>query len=142
MDSCIFCSIVRGETEALSMYEDDLVKVMADKNPAAVGHSLVMPKAHYENIYEIPERELERVAVVAKRVATVYKEHLKADGINLVQANGAAAGQSVFHFHLHVIPRYRSDGYGIAYGFHGDHKRWEESSKALLKIRKYLQSFD
>ena len=138
MESCVFCSIVRGETEALSIYEDDLVKVIADKNPAAVGHSLVMPKAHYENIFEIPETELQRVAVVAKRVAMVYKEHLKADGINLVQANGEAAGQSVFHFHLHVIPRYRSDGYGIVYGFHGDHRRWEESRKALLMIKKYI----
>ncbi len=138
MEPCVFCRIVRGETEALSIYEDDLVKVIADKNPAAVGHSLVMPKAHYENIFEIPETELQRVAVVAKRVAMVYKEHLKADGINLVQANGEAAGQSVFHFHLHVIPRYRSDGYGIVYGFHGDHRRWEESRKALLMIKKYI----
>ena len=110
MSDCVFCKIISGEFDSAKIYEDDDVFVFLDIKPFTKGHALVIPKAHTENVFDIPEDSLEKVMVVGKKVAQKIKEVLRADGIRLSQSNGKAAGQEVMHFHLHVIPRYADDG--------------------------------
>ena len=113
MENCIFCKIAAGEIPSNTIYEDDSFRVILDLGPATKGHALVLPKNHYADLYEIPEDVLAEAAKVAKKVAGTMKEKLSCDGLNLVQNNGEAAGQTVMHFHLHVIPRYKDDGQHI-----------------------------
>ena len=113
MDNCIFCKIASGEIPSNTIYEDDNFRVILDNGPATKGHALVLPKKHYANLFEIPEDVLSGAAIVAKKVAGTMKEKLSCDGLNLVQNNGEAAGQTVMHFHLHIIPRYHDDGQHI-----------------------------
>lgn len=109
MSDCIFCKIIAGDIPSTTVYEDEKLKVIADINPAAPGHLLILPKAHAEDITALPDEALQAVTQMAKHLVAAEKEGLGADGVNLVQNNGAAAGQSVAHFHLHVIPRYEND---------------------------------
>lgn len=113
MDSCIFCKIANGEIPSNTIYEDDKFRVILDNGPATKGHALVLPKKHYANLFEMPEDLLADAAVVAKKVASNIKDKLSCDGLNLVQNNGETAGQTVMHFHLHIIPRYENDGQHI-----------------------------
>lgn len=113
MEDCIFCKLANGVFPTNSIYEDDDFNVILDNGPATKGHALVLPKKHYANLYEIPEETLSGAVCVAKKVAQTMKEKLGCDGINLVQNNGEAAGQTVMHFHLHIIPRYENDGQHI-----------------------------
>ena len=113
MENCIFCKIAAGEIPSNTIYEDDSFRVILDLGPATKGHALVLPKNHYADLFEIPEDVLADVAMVAKKVAGTMKEKLSCDGLNLVQNNGEAAGQTVMHFHLHIIPRYKDDGQHI-----------------------------
>lgn len=109
-NDCIFCKIAGGEIPSDTVYEDDLFRVILDLNPATKGHALILPKQHYANIYEIDEDTLQKLIVLAKKVACAMKDTLHCDGLNIVQNNGLAAGQTIFHFHLHIIPRYEEDG--------------------------------
>ena len=113
MENCIFCKIAAGEIPSNTIYEDDSFRVILDLGPATKGHALVLPKNHYVDLFEIPEDVLADAAKVAKKVAGTMKEKLSCDGLNLVQNNGEAAGQTVMHFHLHIIPRYKNDGQHI-----------------------------
>ena len=113
MDNCIFCKIANGEISSNTIYEDDDFRVILDNGPATKGHALVLPKAHYADLFEIPEDTAAGAIKVAKKVAGLMKEKLGCDGLNLVQNNGAVAGQTVMHFHLHVIPRYENDNQKI-----------------------------
>lgn len=113
MGDCIFCKIAGGEIPSNTIYEDDNFRVILDLGPATKGHALILPKAHYADLFEIPEETLAGAANVAKKVAATMKKTLGCDGLNLVQNNGEAAGQTVMHFHLHVIPRYKDDGQHI-----------------------------
>ena len=113
MDNCIFCKIANGEIPSNTIYEDDDFRVILDNGPATKGHALVLPKKHYADLFEIPEETVVGAVKVAKKVASNMKEKLGCDGLNLVQNNGAVAGQTVMHFHLHVIPRYENDGQKI-----------------------------
>ena len=113
MENCIFCKIAAGEIPSNTIYEDDSFRVILDLGPATKGHALVLPKNHYADLYEIPEDVLAEAAKVAKKVAGTMKEKLSCDGLNLVQNNGEPAGQTVMHFHLHIIPRYKDDGQHI-----------------------------
>ena len=113
MDNCIFCKIASGEIPSNTLYEDESFRVILDNGPATKGHALVLPKEHYADLFEIPEDVLSGAAIVAKKVAGTMKEKLDCDGLNLVQNNGEAAGQTVMHFHLHIIPRYKDDGQHI-----------------------------
>lgn len=108
-DNCIFCKIIAGEIPARTIYEDDDFKVTLDIAPAAKGHALIIPKSHYANIYELPEDLAGKVFKLAKKEATHMTEVLGCDGFNIVQNNNEVAGQTVFHFHMHLIPRYLSD---------------------------------
>ena len=108
-DDCIFCKIANGEIPSKTIYEDDVVRVFLDLGPATKGHALVVPKEHADNLYELSEETAAHVMKVAKKMATTMTEKLGAVGFNLVQNNGEAAGQTVMHFHLHLIPRYVDD---------------------------------
>lgn len=107
MENCIFCKIIKGEIPSTCIYEDQDFKVILDISPAARGHALILPKEHYANLYELPEDLAAKTMVLAKRIASHMTEKLQCDGFNLVQNNGEVAGQTVFHFHLHLIPRYK-----------------------------------
>lgn len=108
-DNCIFCKIINGDIPSRRIYEDENFVVMMDVSPASKGHSLLLPKEHYANVFEMPDELLEELLKVAKKVAAQMKEALQADGINLLQNNGEAAGQTVFHYHMHLIPRYEGE---------------------------------
>ena len=115
MDNCIFCKIAAGEIPSATLYEDDDFRVILDLGPAAKGHSLILPKSHAANITEMPEELLGKAMVLAKKVASSMFSSLDCDGVNVVQNNGEAAGQTVFHFHMHVIPRYEGDGAKVSW---------------------------
>ena len=115
MSDCIFCKIAGGEIPAATLYGDQDFRVILDLGPASRGHALILPKEHYANLYEMPEELLGKAASLAKRMGEAMKKALKCDGLNLVQNNGAAAGQTVFHFHIHLIPRYDDDKVGLGW---------------------------
>ena len=105
-DQCLFCSIVAGEIPSVKVAEDEATYAFMDINPASDGHLLVVPKRHSRDLLEIPPDDLTAVTLAAQRIAAVAVPALGADGVNLINCCGAVAWQSVFHFHLHVIPRY------------------------------------
>ncbi len=108
-ENCIFCKIARGDIPSATLYEDEEFRVILDLGPASKGHALVIPKIHAANLFELPDETAAKALVIAKKVAAQLKEGLQADGLNVVQNNGAAAGQTVDHFHIHLIPRYEND---------------------------------
>ena len=108
---CPFCSIASGKTDASIVYEDDAVLAFMDLYPAGVGHTLIVPRKHYENIYEVPEKLLAELSAVVKKVCAAVKKTVDADGIKVIQLNGAAAGQVVMHIHFHVIPVISNAGF-------------------------------
>ena len=114
-DNCIFCKIANGDISSKTLYEDEQFRVILDLGPATKGHALILPKNHYANIYELPEAVAGDVMKLAKKMATTMTDKLGADGFNLVQNNGEIAGQTVFHYHLHLIPRYKEDGQKIGW---------------------------
>ncbi len=114
-DDCIFCKIANGEIPSKTIYEDENFRVILDISPATKGHALILPKEHYANIYEIDEEVAAKAMKLAKKIAGVMKEKLKCGGFNIVQNNGEIAGQTVFHFHMHLIPRYEDDHQRIAW---------------------------
>jgi histidine triad (HIT) family protein len=105
-EACIFCKIVRKEAPASVVYEDAQVIAFTDIRPVNEGHTLVIPKKHYEDIFDTPDDLLEATHRVTKKVAVAVKKATKADGISIVQQNGKAAGQEIFHLHVHIIPRF------------------------------------
>ena len=109
-DDCIFCKLANGIFDTNIIYEDDTFTVILDASPANPGHALILPKEHYQDVFDIDEEVLGKAMKLAKRVAARQLEVLKCDGVNIIQNNKEAAGQSVLHYHLHVIPRYKDDG--------------------------------
>lgn len=107
--NCIFCKIAGGEIPSYTLYDDDDFKVIFDAGPATKGHALVIPKGHYANVFEMPEQLVAKAYITAKKVGAVLRKLTECDGMNILQNNGEAAGQSVFHFHIHIIPRYSDD---------------------------------
>ncbi len=106
MADCIFCKIIEGEIPSMRVYEDEDCVAMMDINPASPGHTLILPKKHLADLSEMDEELAGRLMMVAKKIGLRQKQALGADGFNVVQNNGRAAGQTVFHYHIHVIPRY------------------------------------
>jgi len=111
MTDCIFCKIIKGDIPSHKVYEDENCFVFLDIKPNNPGHSLVIPKDHFENIYTTPDETLARMILCAKKVAVAIKNSLDADGINITMNNEEAAGQIIFHTHIHIIPRYKADGF-------------------------------
>ena len=132
---CIFCKIVRGEIPAVKVHEDEGTLTFMDIQPASPGHALVIPKTHAPNLLEIAESELFVVAATTQRVARAVQKALAPDGIRIVQTNGAAAGQSVFHYHVHIIPMQA----GQRVGAHGRERANPDELKVLAaRIRAAL----
>lgn len=105
-DNCIFCKIANGEIPSSTIYEDEDFRVILDLGPAQRGHALILPKEHYRDVCELDEKIAAKVLPLGARIGSAMKKSLGCAGFNLVQNNGEAAGQTVFHFHVHVIPRY------------------------------------
>jgi histidine triad (HIT) family protein len=131
MTDCIFCKIVAKEIPSSLIYEDEDVYAFADIHPVNLGHTLVIPKLHATDIYSTPDGELGKVVSVAKKVAEALKTGLQAEGVNIIMNNGLAAGQLVNHAHVHVIPRYSSDGF---HHWKGEEKSMEEVALAAKKV--------
>lgn len=112
-ENCIFCKIIAGEIPSTAVYEDDDFRAILDVNPAARGHVIILPKKHAANIFELEDEEAAKIFPVAKKIATALKKTYQCDGVNVLQNNGEAAGQTVFHLHVHVIPRYYDDDVNI-----------------------------
>ena len=113
MNDCVFCKIRDGEIPSLKVYEDEHTLCIMDINPLTRGHCLVLTKSHAPTIWDADVADLQAAVATAKRVAEALKATVQPDGLNMLQANGAAAFQSVFHYHLHLIPRWNNDGKGF-----------------------------
>lgn len=109
-EDCIFCKIAGGEIPSRTLYEDNVFRVILDLGPATKGHALILPKEHAANLYELPDETAAEVFVLAKKMAARMTDKLACDGFNIIQNNGKVAGQTVSHFHMHLIPRYEDDG--------------------------------
>ena len=107
--NCIFCKILDGELPAVIVQEDEHTVAFMDINPWTRGHAVVIPREHSRNLYDVPEEDLARTASAAKRLAERVRDRLGADGVNLLNSCEPAAWQTIFHFHIHVIPRYEDD---------------------------------
>ncbi len=114
-ETCIFCKIAAGEIPSVTLYEDEDFRVIMDIQPASKGHALILPKDHYANLYELSDELASKVLVLAKKMVTALTDILGCDGYNIVQNNGTVAGQTVFHFHMHLIPRYEEDNVTIGW---------------------------
>lgn len=112
---CIFCKIAAGEIPSATLYEDEDFRVILDLSPASKGHALILPKEHYRNLYDIDEETAAKAFVLAKKIVKKMTDVLGCDGYNVVQNNEEAAGQTVFHFHMHLIPRYKGDNVGLGW---------------------------
>ena len=108
-DNCIFCKIINNELPSWTLYEDERFHVILNRWPVAEGHALILPKEHFENIYDLPEDWCADLMKVAKKMSIQMKKTLHCDGINLQNNNEVAAGQTIFHFHMHLIPRYQDN---------------------------------
>lgn len=131
-ENCIFCKIAAGEIPSATIYEDADFRVILDIEPASKGHALILPKEHYANLYELPEELASKVLVVAKKVVTAMTEVLGCDGYNVLQNNGEVAGQTVFHFHMHLVPRYKDDQVNIKWKPGTLKEEWKEEILAKM----------
>lgn len=114
-DDCIFCRLANGDIPVEAVYEDDVVKVIFDASPASEGHVLILPKEHADNLYDLTDEQAAHIFKMAKKIGCAMRDSLKFDGMNVVQNNGEAAGQTVFHFHMHLIPRYKGDTVNVGW---------------------------
>lgn len=130
-DDCIFCKLANGVFPTNTVYEDDDFRVILDIEPATKGHCLILPKNHYKDLSELDDEVGAKVMPLAKKIMGLMKEKLHCDGLNLVQNNGEVAGQTVFHFHLHIIPRYNNDN---------QHIDWEKTSPSEEEMKELLAS--
>lgn len=127
-NNCIFCKIANGEIPSSTLYEDEMVRVILDISPASKGHALILPKEHYANLYEISDEMASHVIKTAKKMAKKMQEELRSEGLNVLQNNGELAGQTVFHYHMHLIPRYQGDKVNMKW----ENGELSESSKEEL----------
>ncbi|MCT4596638.1 MAG: HIT family protein [Vallitalea sp.] len=111
--NCLFCNVANNSMESATIFENSEFKVVLDPFPASKGHTLIIPKEHIENIYELDTESASRLFALATHIAKVLKNTYDCDGLNVLQNNGAAAGQTVFHYHMHLIPRYSDDKVNI-----------------------------
>ena len=132
-EDCIFCKIAKGEIHTATFYEDSHFTVILDVNPATKGHCLIIPKEHFDNIYDLDGETAGKLFALATCIARAMRDALKCDGLNLVQNNGEIAGQTVNHFHLHLIPRYEGDGLNLNW------PQQEISAEQLEEIRQSIK---
>jgi histidine triad (HIT) family protein len=129
---CIFCKIARGEIPSYKVYEDEENLAFLDASPEMEGHTLVIPKKHIENVFDIDKETLEKIIEVSRKVAVLMKENFKVDGVNLANNSGKDAGQVVQHIHFHILPRFENDGKDLkSSGEKSQNKNFEEILKKL-----------
>ncbi len=133
MENCIFCKIVNGEIDSEKIYENENVLAFLDIFPATEGHTIIIPKKHYEDIFNIPKDVLKENIEVAQKISFLLKEKLGAEGINLINSNNKIAQQDVPHYHIHVIPRYSRDEFEIVFKDKTKNKNLKETAKKILK---------
>lgn len=136
MHECIFCKIIANQIPSHKVYEDDYVLAFLDIKPNHPGHTLVIPKEHFENIYSVPAEIFARMTVVAQKIAVALKQSLECDGVNIAMNNEKDAGQVIFHAHIHVIPRYTGDGFVLFPP--GDYANGTQAQEIALQLRKEL----
>ena len=112
-DKCVFCNIIKGKIDSYKVYENDNVYAFFDKNPINEYHTLIIPKNHYQDIYDIPEKQLLAVISATKKIAKLYKDKLGVKNVQIFNNSGVKAQQDVFHFHVHLVPRENNDGQDI-----------------------------
>ena len=134
MEDCVFCKIARGESQASRVYEDAQVVAFLDARPVNEGHTLVVSRKHYENIFQIPDEEIGNLFRIVKKVASAVLKSERAEGIRIVQNNGTAAHQNIFHIHVHIIPEYETTGSR----WHRGTPRQDELDKVADKIRRNI----
>ncbi len=120
MPNCIFCQIVKGEAPSWKVYENEEVYAFLDINPINRYHTLIIPKKHYTDIFNIPEHELKEVMAVVRKIARLYEEKLGIKNVQIINSSGAEAQQDVFHIHFHLVPRKRGDGQSIRWTTHAE----------------------
>ncbi|MGM0876257.1 MAG: HIT family protein [Bacillota bacterium] len=121
MSNCIFCKIINGEIPSAKVFENEHVFAFLDISQVTKGHTLVIPKVHKENIYELTPEIASKLFEVVPQIANSIKKQFQPEGLNLLNNNGEKAGQSVFHYHMHIIPRYgKGDGFGAVWKSHAD----------------------
>lgn len=136
MDNCIFCKIINGEIPSFTIYEDDDFKVILDLSPATVGHALVIPKEHSATLVDLSDEKASKILIVAKKVIEAMKKVHGFSNYNLIQNNGRLAGQTVDHFHLHLIPRYSIEELTLWVPHDDDPSVNEENAK---KVREAIE---
>ncbi len=136
VDSCIFCKIAKKQVPASIVYENEETIAFLDIKPLNEGHTLVIPKGHYEDIFDIPQELISYIHSVTKQVALAVKKATQADGISIAQQNGRAAGQDIFHLHVHIIPRY--EGQKLPRLSEISAADREKLSQTAAKIRQYI----
>lgn len=136
-ENCIFCKILKGDIPSFCVFEDENFKVILDRFPASRGHVLILPKEHYQDLFELPDEIGSKLYPLAKKLAVAIKKAVGAEGINIIQNNGESAGQSVFHFHMHLIPRFKEDHIILNKTSHQD-TTLETLEEVAEQIKKYL----
>lgn len=133
MNDCIFCKIVKGEAKSWKVYENEKVYAFLDINPISRFHTLVIPKKHYKDIFDIPEEELKEVISIVKKLAQRFKDKLGIENMQILNNNGRAGQQDVFHIHYHIIPRRKNDGQNM---------KWKNYPELRKEFEKMLQDLD
>ena len=133
MENCIFCMIAKKEVSSQIIYETEQIISFLDINPVAKGHCLIIPKKHYNDVFDMPDAELNKIIAASKHVSELVCKNLGATGVNLLNASGKDAQQSVFHFHMHIIPRYKDDCFDAWPKSNYNEKNIEEIRKKLTK---------
>ena len=129
MENCIFCKIIKGEIPSFKVYEDNNVFAFLDIAPVNKGHVLVIPKNHSENIHDVSDEDLKHLISAAKNLSDAVKKGVGADGVNVSNSSGIAAGQTVMHTHFHIIPRFKGDGL----------KHWPQGKYGEGEMQKYAE---
>ena len=134
---CIFCEIIKGNIPSYKVYEDDICMAFLDISQATIGHTLIVPKNHFSNIFELDKETSAHLGKVVNLLAKNLKEKLNIDALNVLNNNGENAGQTVNHFHIHLIPRYKDD----SFSFSNTHEKFDEALASSLaeKISKSLK---
>lgn len=130
-ENCIFCKIGSGDIPSYKLYEDEDFKVFLDLSPTSYGHALIIPKEHYKNLFELDDTIASKALVLAKKVGAAMMNTLHCDGLNVLQNNGKAAGQTMFHFHIHLIPRYKEDDTKIIFA---ENSLTEDDAKKIIDL--------
>ena len=129
MDDCIFCKVASGEAKSWKVYENKYVYAFLDIHPASKYHTLIIPKKHYRNIFDIPEKELKEVISVVKKLVNLYEKKLGIKNVQIINSSGAEAQQDVFHIHFHIVPRKKGDGQDVKWTTHPE---WTKEYDKML----------